>query len=52
MKTFLTFFLTLFLVLTFAPGFSQDKPAAKIFRLETKDGNGYTGELVEGGNGS
>lgn len=46
MKIFLTFFLTLLLVLTITCGFSQDKPGSKIFRLETKDGNGYTGEIV------
>jgi len=46
MKTLLPFCLTLILVLTFTFGFSQDKPAAKIFRLETKDGNGYIGEVI------
>jgi len=46
MKTFLTFCLTLGLVLTFTCGFSQDKTGSKIYRLETKDGNGYTGEIV------
>ncbi|MCK9413262.1 MAG: hypothetical protein M0Q53_13245 [Prolixibacteraceae bacterium] len=46
MKTFLTFSLTLVLVLTITSGFSQNKPATKIFRLETKDGNGYIGEIV------
>ncbi len=46
MKTILTFCLTSVLVLTITCGFSQDKPGAKIFRLETKDGNGYTGEVI------
>ncbi|MEI7830522.1 MAG: hypothetical protein WCI31_12175 [Prolixibacteraceae bacterium] len=40
--------LSLAILMVFAStlGFSQDKHVAKIFRLETKDGNGYTGEIV------
>jgi hypothetical protein len=46
MKTLKRLFLTFLLVLVCSFGFSQDKHPAKIYRLETQDGNGYTGEIV------
>lgn len=36
----------LILVFSFIFGFSQDKSGIKIYHLETKDGNGYNGEIV------
>jgi len=38
--------LTLVLIVIFSDSFSQEKSAPKIFRLETRDGNGYTGEVL------
>ena len=38
--------LTLVLLLSFFGSFAQEKPVTKIFRLETRDGNGYTGEVL------
>lgn len=38
--------ITFLLVVVCTFGYSQDRSGAKIFRLETKDGNGYTGEVV------
>lgn len=38
--------LTFVLLLTIFGGFAQEKPGSKIFRLETRDGNGYTGEVL------
>lgn len=38
--------LTLILVFATSFGFSQDKHSVKYYHLETKDGNGYNGEVV------
>lgn len=48
MKTICKFGLSLALLfsLFLCNGYAQEKPAPKIFHLETKDGNGYTGEVL------
>ncbi len=38
--------LTLVLLVLFSGSFAQEKPAPKIFHLETRDGNGYTGLVL------
>jgi hypothetical protein len=38
--------LTLALLLNFWGSFAQEKPVPKVFHLETRDGNGYTGEVL------